>query len=292
MGLVGGPSKTAVLAAVGRALHRDDPPPRVLDDHLALVLAGEEALAVVERLRRDMPADVLLAFTRWASVRTRFAEDIVQKAMEDGVQQLVILGAGLDSFAYRRPPLLERLRVFEVDHPSSQAWKRERLGSAGIRQPENLFFAPIDFEVETLREGLESAGFSFGAPAIFTWIGVTMYLTLPAIEATLSTVRGCAVGSKIVLTYDLPRSSLGTRGLALTNAIRDVAADMGEPFISLFEPAEAEALLRRCGFGDILHFGPEDAIRIYFGGQQDMWIGSGAQRIIVATVTNTRGNDH
>jgi methyltransferase (TIGR00027 family) len=109
-----------------------------------------------------MPADVLLAFTRWTSVRTRFAEDIIQGALEDGVQQLVILGAGLDSFAYRRPDLLERLRVFEVDHPSSQAWKRERLGSVGIRQPENLFFAPVDFEVETLPEGLESAGFSFG----------------------------------------------------------------------------------------------------------------------------------
>lgn len=204
----------------------------------------------------------------------------------------MILGAGLDSFAYRRPDLLEHLRVFEVDHPASQAWKRERLASMGVRQPNNLAFAPVDFEIETLGHGLEAAGFAFGVPAVFTWIGVSMYLTLQAIEATLTSVRGCAAGSKIAMTYDLPRSSLDTRGLALTNAVRNVAADMGEPFISLFEPAEAEALARRCGLGDILHFGPDDAIRTYFGSRQDVWVGSGAQRIIVGTVTSTRGNDH
>ena len=166
MASVKGPSKTAVLAAVGRALHRDDPQPRVLDDHLALGLAGEEALAVLERLHRDMPSDVLLAFTRWTSVRTRFAEDVVEKSLEDGVRQLVILGAGLDSFAYRRPDLLEDLRVVEVDHPSSQAWKRERLASLGIEEPRNLVFAPIDFEKESLREGLDAAGFAWDRPTM------------------------------------------------------------------------------------------------------------------------------
>ena len=96
----------------------------------------------------------------------------------------------------------------------------------GVRQPNNLAFAPVDFEIETLGHGLEAAGFAFGVPAVFTWIGVSMYLTLQAIEATLTSVRGCAAGSKIAMTYDLPRSSLDTRGLALTNAVRDVAADM------------------------------------------------------------------
>ena len=277
------PSKTAVMAAVGRALHRDDPLPPVLDDHLALALAGDGATAVAERLRREMPRDVLLAFTRWTAVRTRFAEDLIEEAANAGTAQLVILGAGLDSLAYRRTDLIQRMRVFEVDHPASQAWKRARLTALDIQLPANLVFAPVDFEVETLREGLDAAGFDFNRPAVFTWIGVIMYLTAPAIEATLRFVSDCAVGTEIVLTYDLPRSSLDARSLALTNAVRNVAAEMGEPFISLFEPDEARALVERCGLRHRFHFGPEEAARSYFGGEPGIWVG-GPQRILVAGV--------
>jgi methyltransferase (TIGR00027 family) len=163
--------------AVGRALHREEPTPTILDDYLALPLAGEEGPALIERLRAELPAQMLVALSRWACSRARLPEDIVERAVAEGIRQYVILGAGLDSFAYRRADLLDRLRVFEVDHPASQAWKQARLAELGIHHPTNLVFAPVDFETQTLRQGLEAAGFDFGAPAVFSWIGVTMYLT-------------------------------------------------------------------------------------------------------------------
>ena len=279
IGLTKGPSETAILAAVGRALHRTDPAPRVLDDQFAIALAGEKAPSVMDRLRREMPADLLLAFSRWTAVRTRFAEDQIAEALETGVTQVVILGAGLDSFAHRHPDLPEHIRTYEVDHPSSQEWKRERIERLGRADPSNLTYVPVDFEVKSWREGLGEAGFAFNAPAIFTWIGVSMYLTLGAIKTTLNGVADCAPETTIVFTYDLPRKSLDARGLALTNGVRKVASEMGEPFISLFDPKDAEDLARECGLGHPVHFGPEEAIRQYFEGRPDIWVG-GPQRIL------------
>ena len=183
-----GPSRTAVLTAVARTLHREESRPWVLDDYLALGLAGREGLALRERLEAELPAPFVAAVSRWVCVRARFAEDIVERAAAAGVGQYVILGAGLDSFAYRRRDLLDRLRVFEVDHPATQRWKRRRLAELGARSPAGLVFAPVDFERQTLRQGLEQAGFDFGELAVFSWVGVTMYLTLDAISATLATV--------------------------------------------------------------------------------------------------------
>ena len=195
----------------------------------------------------------------------------------------ISLGAGLDSFAYRRGDLLQQVRVFEVDHPASQAWKRARLADLGIDQPANLVFAPVDFEAQTLREGLEAASFDFDAPAVFSWIGVTMYLTLEAIEATLATVVACPPRTRIVLTYNRPRVVLEGLALGTDLVIAGIAEEMGELFVSLFEPAQMEELLRRMGFSDITHFGPDEAIRTYFPGRDDVRFG-GAQRLIVATV--------
>src|SRR5262245_58103776 len=216
-------------------------------------------------------------------VRARLAEDVVERALTAGTRQYAILGAGLDSFAYRRPDLLVRLRVFEVDHPASQAWKRERLAELGVSLPANLVFAPIDFESQTLRAGLLTAGFDFAAAAVFSWIGVTMYLTLAAIEATLGTVAACPPPSRIVLTYNLPPSTLQDHGRAIGSRMSRMAGDMGEPWISFFTPAEAEALLCRCGFGKVDHFGPAEAIRTYFDGRPDVRLEM-PQRLLVATV--------
>lgn len=270
-----------MLTAVARALHRAEPTANVLDDHLALPLAGEQGTAILARLRSEVPPDLLVAFSRWVCVRARLPEDIVERAVADGIRQYVILGAGLDSFAYRRPDLLDRLRVFEVDHPASQAWKQARLGELGVAVPANLVFAPVDFETQTLRNGLEHAGFDFGALAVFSWIGVTMYLTLGAIEATLATVAACPAGTQIVMTYNVPASSLSGGALRNRNILARLAEDMGEPFVSLFEPVEAEELLRRMGFDGIVQFGPEDVVRTYFAGREDVQI-HGAQRLIVA----------
>jgi methyltransferase (TIGR00027 family) len=277
------PSKTAVTTAAARALHREEPPPWVLDDHLALGLAGEEGVSIARTLRDELSTEDLLTFSRWMCVRARLAEDVVERAVAAGTRQYTILGAGLDSFAYRRPDLLAQLRVFEVDHPASQAWKHERLTELGVSLPNNLVFTPVDFETQTLRDGLLAAGFDFAASAAFSWIGVTMYLTLAAIEATLETVAACPPGSRIVLTYNPPPSALQDQGLAMHSRMSRLAGDMGEPWLSFFTPAEAEALLRRCGFAEVDHFGPAEAVRTYFAGRPDVRLGM-PQRLLVATV--------
>src|SRR5262245_36446905 len=234
-------------------------------------------------MRDELTAENLLTFSRWMCVRARLEEDVVEGAACAGIRQYAILGAGLDSFAYRRPDLLVRLRVFEVDHPASQAWKRERLAELGVGLPPNLVFAPVDFESQTLRAGLVAAGFDVAAGAVFSWIGVTMYLTLAAIEATLDTVAACPPDSRIVLTYNLPPSTLQDQGRVIGSSMSQMAGDMGEPWISFFTPAEVEALVRRCGFGELEHFGPAEATRTYFAGRQDVRLGV-PQRLLVATV--------
>ena len=282
-----GPSRTAVLTAAARALHREEPQPWVIDDHLALELAGPDGLVLLDRLRAEVPRPHLLAFSRWVCVRTRFPEDLVERAAASGVGQYVILGAGLDSFAYRRRDLLDRLRVFEVDHPATQAWKRQRLAEFGVAAPAGLVFAPVDFERQTLREGLEQAEFAFGDQAVFSWLGVTMYLTLDAIQATLATMAQCRAGTRVVLTYNQPPDILTSDDAQITAAMAGLAAKMGEPFISRFRFAEMVRLLHQAGFSEITDFGPDEARAAYFAGRPDVEI-AGAQRIIAATVGPAR----
>ena len=279
-----GPSRTAVLTAVARALCRREQPPLIFDDPLALGLAGEEGPALSDRLRTGLPGAHVVAFSRWVCVRSRFAEDLVEQAIAGGVDQYVILGAGLDSFAYRRGDLSDRLRVFEVDHPASQSWKRQRLTELGVKVPGNLVLAPVDFEHQTLSEGLEDSGFDFARSALFSWIGVTMYLTLDAIKATLATIAQCLPGSRVVLTYNQPHHALDGFSLQVTSAFSAIAAEMGEPFVSLFVPGEIDVLLGDHGIGEIMHFGPDEARVAYFNGRDDVEI-AGAQRLAVGTVT-------
>ena len=255
----------------------------IFDDDLAFGLAGEEGRALSERLGTELPRSHVLAFSRWVCVRSRFTEDLVEQAVDRGVEQYAILGAGLDSFAYRRSDLLGRLRVFEVDHPASQGWKRRRLSELAVKLPDNLVFAPVDFEHQTLRDGLEDAGFEFRRSALFSWIGVTMYLTLDAIQATLATIAQCLPGTQVALTYNQPRQSLDELSGAVTSTLSAIAAEMGEPFVSLFLPREIEELLRNHGFGEIVHFGPQQARAAYFSGHADVEI-AGAQRLLTGTV--------
>jgi methyltransferase (TIGR00027 family) len=280
---LGRPSRTAAMMAAARALHREEPPPWLIDDALALPLAGEDGETFKQRLRAELPEQALLGFSRWACVRARLPEDVVEQALDEGVRQYAILGAGLDSFAYRRSDLLPRLRVFEVDHPATQQWKRRRLADLGVALPANLVFAPVDFERQTLRMGLADAGFDFAAPAVFSWIGVTMYLTLGAIRSTLELVRSCPSGTRIVLTYNLPLAALQGMGHATESAMQRIVGELGEPMVSLFTPAEIEQLLRDLGFTTVEHVGPEEALQRYFPGRTDVRFG-GAQRIVVGTV--------
>jgi methyltransferase (TIGR00027 family) len=270
------------MVAVLRAHHREQAAPRVLDDWLALDLAGEQGRALLANMQMTWGPDGIDVGARWIAARTRFVEDLVDDAVADRFHQYVLLGAGLDSFAYRRGDLHKKLRVFEVDHPDSQEWKRRRLAELGTDTPPNLVFAPVNFETQTFRDGLSSANFDFASPAIFSWIGVAMYLTRDAIDDTLRTIAGCGPGTRLVLTYDIPRHSLGPSAQEHYDRVSTSAAALGEPFVSLFEPAEIDQVLHGLGFQVTSHFGPAEAVTRYFAGQS-IEIG-GFQRLAVALV--------
>ena len=200
------PSLTAKRTAVARGEHRLlDAAPWVLDDPFALMLVGPEwrqiydarAALHQERVRRDARA--------WVVARSRYAEDRLQQRP---FTQYVILGAGLDSFAWRRPDLLHTLRVFEVDHPATQAWKRERIATLALPISDHHVFAPVDFETESIGNGLDAAGFDWSEPTMFSWLGVTAYLEVHAIETMLRSVASAIPASEIVLTYCPPESHL------------------------------------------------------------------------------------
>jgi methyltransferase (TIGR00027 family) len=195
----------------------------------------------------------------------------------------VILGAGLDTFAYRGSHPQSLTRVFEVDHPATQAWKRRQLEAAGISIPPTLTLAPVDFERQTLAEGLAEAGFERNAPTFFSWLGVSMYLTGDAIAATLAFVASTAAGGGLVFDYCVPRSSLTfLRRLAFDALARRVAA-AGEPFRSFFDPRELTLRLSGLGFRAIQDCGTDELNARYFQNRADsLRVRGGLGRIIVA----------
>jgi methyltransferase (TIGR00027 family) len=261
-----GPSRTALMAAMGRAVHREGPPPHILDDWLAADLAGADGREIVAGMQERASPERLHAFQAWTAARSRFVEDFVVAGVDDGIEQYVLLGAGLDSFAYRRTDLADRLTVFEVDHPLSQAWKRDRLEELQVPIPGNVVFAPVDFETMSLRDGLVAAGMDVDRRAVVAWIGVTMYLERDAIGATLATIGTCASGTRLVLSFDQPAEVLDERGRALLADVSGTAAQLGEPFISPLRRDEVERLLAEHGFTAVTHFGTPDATRDYFAG--------------------------
>src|SRR6185312_9955194 len=179
--------------------------------------------------------------------RTRFAEDTLANAVAAGVSQLVVLGAGLDTFAYRSP-FENRLAIFEVDHPSTQAWKRQLLDAAGIHIPQLLTFAPIDFESQTLAAGLASAGFDPAQPTFFTWLGVVPYLTEAAIWSTLGFIAGLANGAHVIFDYSDPPSLFSDRMRERHAARAARVAELGEPWITYFEAPQLHEKLKTLGF--------------------------------------------
>src|ERR1700675_374486 len=205
-----GPGYTATLAAVGRAVHAESERPLVAD-HLALGLAGEAGATLMAQLTSQLPEASRQSFGLAFAIRTRFVEDTVEAAIHEGIGQYVILGAGLDSFAYRRPELSERLKLFEVDRAASQTWKRSRLEAMGIAIPPSVSFVPLDAEKDDLRAGLVKTGFDPSAPAIVSAIALTQYLAQPAIERVLEVVASFVPGSRLVVTYVVPAAELMTR---------------------------------------------------------------------------------
>ena len=202
-------------------------------------------------------------------VRQRYAEDELATAVQRGVGQYVMLGAGLDSFAYRRPDLATLLRVFEVDHPATQQWKRARLRELSVHLPSNLTFIPLDFEQHTLADGLHAGGHRPELPAFFSWLGVTQFLTEEAVFTTLRYVASLAPGSEIVFQYFLPEALFddeNRRLLALWKARR---ASVGEPVLSQFEPTTLATRVQEFGFTQVWDVGPEALDARYFVGRTD-----------------------
>jgi methyltransferase (TIGR00027 family) len=277
-----GPGHTATLAAVGRAVHsRGDRP--LLVDHLALGLAGEAGSALLAQLTSQLPEASRQSFGLAFAIRARFVEDAVEVAMQQGIDQYVILGAGLDSFAYRRHDLIGRLKVFEVDRGASQAWKRHRLEEMGVAIPDSVEFVPADAETGDLRERLAEAGFDSSAPSIVSAIALMQYLAHPAIEGILEFVGSLAPGSRLVITYVVPAtelSDLAAAGLAWTMS---QAAERGEPFLSLFRPEELEDLIRTSGFKRVDQAGPDELVQFYLADRPDAQL-TGIERLATAYV--------
>jgi methyltransferase (TIGR00027 family) len=232
------PSQTAERAAVLRAAHRRLDPPPILDDPLAGRLVGAARIAEMRANRASHDPMVLQRLRASIAIRSRYAEDCLREAVAHGVRQYVILGAGLDSFAYRCELPAEALRVFEVDHPATQAWKRERLAAAGIAEPARVAFVPCDFERQQLRAALVAGGVDLSRPLFVSWLGVTMYLERAAVLATLRVVAGCAPGSEIVFEYVRPIDQLPPLAAAAIEGLQTRAAAVGEPWRSAFDPAE------------------------------------------------------
>ncbi len=203
-------SRTAMMAAVARGRHRfEDEPPWVLDDPLALIMVGPKWRDMAAASKSRLLGDIDRQARASVAVRSRYAED---RLTGDTFDQYVILGAGLDTFAWRRPDLIGPRRLFEVDHPASQEWKRARAEELALPVIADHVYAPIDFEVQSLHDGLQVAGFDWNTPTLFSWLGVVPYLTIDAVEATLRTVAGCRSGSQIAFEYGVPRSSMDDLG--------------------------------------------------------------------------------
>jgi methyltransferase (TIGR00027 family) len=175
--------------------------------------------------------------------RSRYAEDRLADAVRRGTRQYVVLGAGLDTYACRHPG--GDLRVFEVDHPATQGWKRARIAEAGLVQPACLAFAPADFETVGINDALAGAGFDASAPAFVACLGVSYYLAKEAFAATLRWAAGSAAGSELVLDFMPLRSAQAQDAF---RKLAQIVAERGEPLKSFFDPAEMEALARTAGF--------------------------------------------
>ena len=270
---------TAVRVALWRALHvRADPPPHVLEDEIGLRLAAPDD---GWRDRPDMDVDATRRTRASIVARTRFVEDLVA---ERGVDQYVVLGAGLDTFAQRRPEVAaERgLRVFEVDRPGPQSWKRRRLVDLGFGVPEWLRLVPVDFEGDWWGR-LAEAGFDPGRPAVVASTGVTMYLTREANAATFRLVAGLAPGSTFVTTFLRPLEDVEPdQRPQLEAAVRGARA-VGTPFLSFFGPPEILTLARDSGFREARHVPVEELDRRYFEGRTDGVRPSGGEELMVAT---------
>jgi methyltransferase (TIGR00027 family) len=265
----GDPSGTALRVARLRAVHQLLDDPIVLDDPVALRILGSSAEAELREDPFQLNDPISRGLRAALVVRCRVAEEELTAAVTDAVRQYVVLGAGLDTFAYRNPYAKEALRVFEVDHPVTQRWKRKLLHEAGIVVPDSLTFAPVDFERTPLRQGLADADFRTDLPACFCWLGVTMYLTEDAIMQVLAFVARMPRGTSITFDFQVPASTLDPVARAIHEVMAQRVAAIGEPWISAFEPAVLRDKVLAFGFRDAKVHEPDELNRRYLFRRKD-----------------------
>lgn len=256
-------SRTALRVAIRRAAHQLMDKPPVLEDPVAVQLIGSEFARDMERASHRVARD----FRAYLAARARYAEDRLTEAVRSGVEQYVILGAGLDTFPYRNP--WPKLQVYEVDFPATQDWKRALLQEKKIAEPANLTYVPLDFEHCTLADALSVAGFNAARPAFFSWLGVAPYLTLDAFRSTLSYIAGLPAGSGVSFDYVFAPETLTPARRAIFDRLQKRLIEAGEP-LQLFFHADALAEeVRQAGFVCCDQADTERLNDIYFRDRED-----------------------
>ncbi|MGO2683793.1 MAG: class I SAM-dependent methyltransferase [Microbacterium sp.] len=281
--VAGTPDNTAVRTALWRALHTQvDEPPHVIEDTVGARLAQDDD---GWRERADMVPGLSRGKRATIVGRARLTEDIVAQAASRGVDQYVILGAGLDTYAQRHADAGSTITIFEIDQPETQAWKRSRLIELGYGIPEWLRLVPVDFEAnDDWWDRLQAAGFDASRPAVVSWSGVTMYLTEQATTATLERLASLPPGSTLILTFFRPLEDLAPEDVAIRRASREGARRAGTPFIGFYTPDAIAWLARQAGFAAVEHVSATELADRYFADRDDGLRPYSGEDALIATV--------
>ncbi len=281
----GEPSQTAKMTAIMRAHHHASAPhPKILNDNIAFALTGLETLealsqhyrSIVELFASLSDKETAALFVRqtmdFVCMRSRLFEEQLKEAMKEGATQVIVLGAGLDTTAYRFLELLKDVQIYEVDHPDTQMWKKSTLEKSGIILPDNLNFVGIDFETQTLTDALDNAGVRRKAITVMSWLGVIMYLTDESIRASLSVLSEFAPKSRLVLDFIMPDYQQ-VQGYAPDSLVHlnKVVSQMGEPILSKLSTDELEERLKTAGFSQVNFYSTDDLVHQFIEGRQDLY---------------------
>ncbi len=264
------PSLTANKVAMMRAAHQILDNPKIFEDPIALSILGTQGVSEIRSEKRKFKTRLHSYLRAIVVARSRFVEDALSVAIKQGIRQYVILGAGLDTFAYRNPYSDVGLRVFEIDYPATQEWKRQQLNTGNVSIPESLTFVPVDFENQSLRDRLQETGFKTDEPSFFSWLGVTMYLNKKTVMSTMKYINSSTPsGSLIIFDYTVPPSSQNfIRRFVFRLLARKMAA-IGEPWQTFFDPKQLAMELKNIGFAQVEDFDPENINSQFFSDRTD-----------------------
>ena len=274
------PDNTAVRTALWRALHLQvDAAPHVLEDEAGLQLIAPPA---GWQQRPDMHPEFTKRLRASIVARARFIEDLIIRQSRQGISQYVILGAGLDTFAQRRPDIASQLDVYEIDQPDTQAWKQQRLMETGFGLPGWLHFVAVDFETTSWWEQLLKAGFDTAQPAVIACTGVSLYLTADAISATLHQIAALAPGSVLAMTFYLPMELMDEEDRPLQQIAEKGAREAGTPFVSFFSPEEIVTLANNAGFKEAKTISTKEMEHLYFADRTDNFLPASGEVFLLA----------